>query len=193
MFEIVQDKWYNLKALGGKGWDYETGEKNMRQIALTLNIVVAVSIIAFAWITLPAVAAQEQFENVAKDDMYCLQQNIYFEARNQSINGQIAVAWVTLHRVDDPRYPSTICEVVWQRKQFSWTHDGKSDKPNKSEAGKRAWEDAGLIAKVVVFDWIKGSNGPVAGATHYHANYVQPYWAAKLERLGKVGAHIFYK
>jgi spore germination cell wall hydrolase CwlJ-like protein len=165
----------------------------MRQIALTLNIVVAVSIIAFAWITLPAVAAQEQFENVAKDDMYCLQQNIYFEARNQSINGQIAVAWVTLHRVDDPRYPNTICEVVWQRKQFSWTHDGKSDKPNKSVAGKRAWEDAGLIAKVVVFDWIKGSNGPVAGATHYHANYVLPYWAAKLERLGKVGAHIFYK
>src|SRR5210317_144981 len=105
--------------------------KNMRQIALTLNIVVAVSIIAFAWITLPAVAAQEQFENVAKDDMYCLQQNIYFEARNQSINGQIAVAWVTLHRVDDPRYPNTICEVVWQRKQFSWTHDGKSGKPNK--------------------------------------------------------------
>ena len=59
----------------------------MRTIALTLNIIVAVSIIAFAWITLPVVAAQEQFENVAKDDMYCLQQNIYFEARNQSING----------------------------------------------------------------------------------------------------------
>jgi len=165
----------------------------LRKIATVVNLSVVIGLVAFGIVTIPELSAKERYAAISKEDMHCLQQNIYFEARNQSINGQIAVGWVTLHRVDNQRFPSNICDVVWQSKQFSWTHDGKADVPNKSPAGQRAWEDAGLIAKVVAFEWVRGSTGPVKGATHYHANYVSPFWAKPEDYLGKVGVHLFYK
>ena len=78
---------------------------------------------------------------VIADEVKCLAQNIYWEARNQSIQGMYAVADVTLNRVKDKRWPSTVCEVVKQRKnaggkwvcQFSWYCDGKSDTPKNRE------------------------------------------------------------
>ena len=78
---------------------------------------------------------------VIADEVKCLAQNIYWEARNQSIQGMYAVADVTLNRVKDKRWPSTVCEVVKQRKnaggrwicQFSWYCDGKSDTPKSRE------------------------------------------------------------
>jgi spore germination cell wall hydrolase CwlJ-like protein len=83
--------------------------------------------------------------------------------------------------------------VVWQDKQFSWTQDGKPDEPAENDADRRAWEDAGLISEIVLFEWLKGSNGPVAGATYYHANYVTPDWAKEKKWLGIIDDHIFYK
>ena len=64
----------------------------------------------------------------------CLSLNIYFEARNQSIKGMALVAEVTINRVRHPDWPSRVCEVVWQNKQFSWTHDGKSDEPKEKKS-----------------------------------------------------------
>ncbi len=62
------------------------------------------------------------------DEVFCLAQNIYFEASVEHRVGKSAVAHVTLNRVDSPRYPDSVCEVVWQDRQFSWTQDGKSDR-----------------------------------------------------------------
>ena len=121
--------------------------------------------------------------------LICLATNIYFEARSEpSTASLIAVAEVTLNRVESPYYPDTVCEVVWQDKQFSWTHDGKSDKPYEKEAYNRAL----LIAKIMLDD--RDYRPSVVGkkATHYHATYVRPYWAKGEKPIKRIGKHIFY-
>lgn len=129
----------------------------------------------------------------------CLARNIYFEAKSESVKGQIAVGLVTINRVHSPRFPNTICDVVWQKRrnpvtnkmvaQFSWTLDGKSDNP----VNKRAWLRAQRIANAML------SGGTLhhfvdftGGATHYHATYVSPYWSRKLEKVFHEETHIFY-
>lgn len=118
--------------------------------------------------------------------LMCLSLAIYYEARDQSLEGQIAVAEVVLNRVESSKFPDTVCDVVWQRKQFSFTHDGKPENPKH-----RSWEPIQELAEDILNrpdDYLLGH-----GATHYHAVYVDPYWASKLEMVGKVGDHIFYK
>ena len=117
----------------------------------------------------------------------CLAMNVYFEARSEDMLGQLAVAEVTLNRVKSERYPDNVCDVVWQRKQFSWTHDGKSDTPKDEQA----WGRAKHIAEYALRDkdmFVVGS-----GVTHYHADYVKPYWTTSYVRVRQVGNHIFYK
>ena len=158
-----------------------------------LNSLIIVAILTFAFTNYTEVMAKDLLIKISDEDRYCLQQNVFFEARNQSIKGQVAVAWVTLNRVKNSNFPATICEVVWQSKQFSWTHDGKPDEPAKTDVARRAWEDAGLISEIVLFEWLKGSKGPVGGATFYNADYVMPAWAKEKKWLGIVDNHIFYK
>ena len=111
----------------------------------------------------------------------CLARNIYYEARNQPIEGQVAVAKVTLNRVEDERWPSSTCSVVNQKYQFSWTMETLS--PPKGEA----WSKAKLIAITVNI-----LPDPTHGATHFHANYVKPYWAKESNKIVEIGDHIFY-
>ena len=143
--------------------------------------------------------------------LVCLALNVYHEAKNQPLEGQFAVADVVMNRVADPRYPDTVCEVVKQgpvkeswrtretpdpndaeyfpvrhRCQFSWYCDGKSDKPRNQEA----WLQAQTVAHVVA---TQGSPGLTGGATHYHADYVQPEWASTKTFTTKIGDHLFYR
>ena len=115
----------------------------------------------------------------------CLSLNVYWEARNQSLAGQIAVAQVTVNRARDPRYPDDICEVVYDHKQFSWYWDGKSDWPVET----RAWETSKLVASAAMAG--TGHAG-LQGVTHYHAVYVQPYWRDAMTQVTVIGDHIFY-
>ncbi|MBO6785478.1 MAG: cell wall hydrolase [Rhodospirillales bacterium] len=122
----------------------------------------------------------------------CLALNVYWEARSESIPGQIAVAAVTLNRVQSPRFPSNVCDVVRQggeirrhRCQFSWWCDGKKDEPLETTAWRRATTLARLVSAGVIED-------PTDGALWYHADYVKPHWADAKERLTKIGRHIFY-
>ena len=134
---------------------------------------------------------------VIADEVTCLAQNIYWEARNQSIQGMYAVADVTLNRVKDKRWPSTVCEVVKQRKnaggkwvcQFSWYCDGKNDIP-KDETG---WATAQYVAGSILYG--NKHRGLTEGATHYHASYVRPKWTRDrgMNHVGRIGAHIFYR
>ena len=121
----------------------------------------------------------------AEDNFYCLAQNIYFEARSESTAGKIAVGFTTLNRVHDKRWPSTICTVVWQPNQFSWTHDGLSDEPTNYSA----WTEAQYLATVALELYaVKDSN-------HYHNNTVFPGWAEKNfeeSYLGFLNKHLFY-
>ncbi len=82
-------------------------------------------------------------ESHTNDDHIALACNIYFEARNESTEGMMAVVAVTMNRVASAKYPATVAEVVWQNKQFSWTHDGKMDRPKN----RPSWEQAITLAK----------------------------------------------
>tara|TARA_R110001606_G_scaffold362240_1_gene516008 strand:- start:789 stop:1211 length:423 start_codon:yes stop_codon:yes gene_type:complete len=117
--------------------------------------------------------------------LVCLSLNVYHEARDQPLEGQIAVAQVTMSRVASDVFPDDVCGVVWQPSQFSWTHDGKSDKPKE----KKAWETAKAIAQIVSTNDIKDET---TGATDYHADYVAPYWAKGYYHTVTIGTHIFY-
>jgi len=122
----------------------------------------------------------------------CLALNIFFEGRGEDLMGKVAIAEVTMNRVESPKHPNNICAVVWDKKQFSWTHDGKHDDPTrfKAKVDRIAWRDSQLIAQMVIDNEI---NLDVKGATHYHADYVEPYWAKHHTMLFKLGTHIFYK
>jgi len=122
----------------------------------------------------------------------CLAQAVYFEARSESLEGQLAVAQVVLNRVADPRYPDSVCGVVFQnahkafRCQFSFACDGLSDNPHN----RQAWAIANAVAQVAKdAAW----DDLVDASTHYHAVYVEPYWVDKLDRRVQVGRHIFYR
>jgi len=129
---------------------------------------------------------------ISKRETYCLAQNIFFEARSESLASQAMIAEVTFNRALSKNFPNTICEVVWQSKQFSWTHDGKHDDPTRmSFLDREAWKEIYKAAELI----INNPEGylPKTGATHYHADYVKPYWASEMKYLGKVGSHLFYK
>lgn len=115
--------------------------------------------------------------------LMCLAVAVYFEARGEPLQGQYAVAEVVMNRVADDRYPDTVCGVVFERKAFSFTHDGKPDRLPKNEAGDKALE----VATNVMAGLKMGIT-----STHYHATHVKPYWTSHFELDGKVGDHIFY-
>ena len=126
---------------------------------------------------------------------WCMAQNIYFETRGSSLADQAAVADVVLNRVNDDRYPNSVCDVVKQGSmsgkgkgcQFSWWCDGKSDWPTNKTAWLKAQE---LAYKVMHYDSFKGIT---EGSTHYHADYVNPKWASTLTIVGQIGDHIYYR
>ena len=127
--------------------------------------------------------------------------NIYFEARNEATVGQLAVAQTVINRVNSPRFPNSICEVVYQglhttkgfplkdRCQFSWYCDGRDDEPRKDS---RSWKKSVEIAQMMILSeaWMPDV---IDGATFYHADYVYPAWAKVKIKTIKVGRHIFYK
>ena len=116
----------------------------------------------------------------------CLALAIYWEARSEPVLGQIAVAHVILNRVDSDKYPNNLCEVVYDHKQFSFFWDGKPDKPLE----ERHWEFSKLVANMV----LKGLYLDVTkGSTHYHAEYVKPFWSKGVKPLIVIGRHIFYR
>jgi len=132
-------------------------------------------------------------------EAWCLAQNVYYEARGSNRADRIAVADVVLNRVQDTRYPDSICEVVHQGRrhadgsmirnacQFSWYCDGKSDWPRDLDA----WVDAQQIAYMMIVH--NDGRGLTEGSTHYHAHYVGPEWARDLQLVGRIGVHIFYR
>lgn len=122
----------------------------------------------------------------------CLAQAIYYEARSEPRIGQVAVADVVLNRVSSSLYPDTICGVVFQGSerrtgcQFSFTCDGSMD----IRLNKRKWTASEELAGAI----LAGLRAPVSrNATHYHADYVNPYWAPKMTPTATIGTHKFYR
>ena len=141
-----------------------------------------------------------------KRELMCLAKNIYFEAGTESTAGKIAVGIVTMNRVEDKRWPNTVCGVVeqaeyskwwWEAKgkkvpvrnrcQFSWFCDGKADDPYPGDI----WKESVKIAEKIYFT--QAYRGLLEGATHYHANYVNPGWAKHFQVVARIDSHIFYR
>ncbi len=122
----------------------------------------------------------------------CLTSAIYYEAGNESADGQRAVAQVVLNRVRHPAFPASVCDVVYQGStretgcQFTFTCDGSLARRPSGDSWARARKIAEAALAGAVF-------APAGWATHYHANYVVPYWASSLAKNAIVGAHIFYR
>jgi spore germination cell wall hydrolase CwlJ-like protein len=122
----------------------------------------------------------------------CLASAVYYEAGNQSEDGQRAVAQVVLNRVRHPAFPSSVCGVVYQGStqstgcQFTFTCDGSLERRPDADGWARAKAVAEAELNGAVF-------GPVGLATHYHADYVVPYWASTMAKNAVIGAHLFYR
>lgn len=112
----------------------------------------------------------------------CLALNVYFEARSEPVAGQRAVAHVTLNRARERNM--RVCDVVFEPAQFSWTI---SDPKVRDE---RAWDRALAVARRAYAR--RHTGDPTGGANHYHATYVAPRWANRMERTANIGRHIFY-
>lgn len=125
-------------------------------------------------------------------ERYCLSAAIYYESGYEPRAGKEAVAQVIMNRKAHKDYPNTICGVVFHndhmrnRCQFSFACDGKPERPKKNQA----WADSVTVAKAFLDDGLRSKK--LSKATHYHADYVRPKWASSLNRVTKIGAHIFY-
>ena len=123
--------------------------------------------------------------------LQCLASAIYYEAGNQDVDGARAVAQVVLNRVRHPAFPASVCGVVFQGStrvtgcQFTFTCDGSLSRRPDAAGWRRATELATAALAGAVY-------APVGWATHYHANYVVPVWAASLAKNAVVGSHLFY-
>jgi spore germination cell wall hydrolase CwlJ-like protein len=117
----------------------------------------------------------------------CLAGAVYFEARGESLLGQLAVAEVVLNRAASGEYPTTLCKVVTQPWQFSFVNaTGRIPEANRNSEG---WHNAVAVARI--------AQEKLAGKLEtdvlwYHADYVAPSWGQRLDRVDKIGAHIFY-
>ena len=116
----------------------------------------------------------------------CLAKAVYFEARGEPLEGQLAVAEVVLNRAASGRYPSTLCAVITQKAQFSFIRAGKFPKPNKKS---EAWQNAVAIAHIAKAGL---ANELSPDVLWYHATYVAPTWGKRLNKETQIGLHIFY-
>lgn len=123
----------------------------------------------------------------------CLAEAVYFEARGESVKGQVAVAQVVLNRVRNPAYPNTICGAVYQNRdwlnacQFSFACDGQKHRVTEMPQWRMAQQVARTVSAGQI--WLP----EVGSATHYHATYVRPFWAPTMKKLTKIGLHVFYR
>ncbi|WP_298125325.1 cell wall hydrolase [Brevundimonas sp.] len=147
--------------------------------------------------TLPILAARpfimppQQLADYARA-LDCLTAAIYYEAASETAAGQAAVAQVVINRMRHPAFPKTICGVVFQGEerstgcQFSFTCDGAMAR-TPSPAG---WARARAVAAAA----LNGAVAPQVGmATHYHTDWVAPYWAERLVKMTQIDTHIFYR
>ena len=163
---------------------------------LALPLLALFSIVAFAYSSRSRVESRRV--EVAQDralELRCLAENIYYEARGEPLNGQYAVAEVTLNRVRSPYFPKTICAVVhdtrWdpQRRRFvahfSWTQ-----MQDRGDPWGPHWQQSIAVATAVIND----AHTPIVpDALYYHATSVQPYWANSRRSVARIGNHVFYR
>ncbi|HYM44468.1 MAG TPA: cell wall hydrolase [Steroidobacteraceae bacterium] len=184
-------------------WKYGAHGQLMFVALLALLIAGAVGGIYFACangvsfepLRLEALQRQELRAQRRADDLRCLAENVYFEARGEPLDGQYAVAEVTLNRTRAQHFPHTVCAVVHEMRwdpvrrrhiaDFSWTELGPV-----TPADGPAWKQAMTVASTVYDDL---HPTVVPHALYYHATSVRPDWARSRREIATIGNHIFYR
>jgi hypothetical protein len=137
----------------------------------------------------PLYALVDKFAtNAALDqETNCLATAVYFEARGESLEGQLAVARVVMNRAASGRYPPDWCSVVKQPAQFSFVRHGEFP---QADTNSDAWRKAEAIAELAAANIVPSVSSDVLW---YHADYVAPSWRRNLQEVQQIGAHIFYR
>ena len=139
---------------------------------------------------------EEQVGEMFKEEVQCLAENIYHESASESFEGKLAVAQVTLNRVNSGKFPTTVCGVVKQKTiiqgvmvcQFSWFCNKAYTKLVRNQY---QWEESVIVAKKALTSAVAHDRMYEQKALYYHAQYVNPGW--KLQKVGQIGNHIFYR
>jgi len=148
--------------------------------ALTIFIIIAVLVIC-----LQGKEKKQAAIDLSERDLACMVQAVYFEARSEDALGQAAVAHVILNRMKSPLYPDSVCKVVWQPAQFSYTEDGKSDRMTDQTAIEKAVD----VSLAVIRGKIKDPTGMLHD---YDPKFARPAWARGGYKV-LVGQHAFVR
>ena len=175
-------------------------EKSLRGFNLLIGLVIVVMLTNFVILKKVDDLQKREIdpdymtaEEVEKS-LDCLALNVYREAGNEPFEGKVAVAQVTLNRVNSNKFPRDVCGVVYQKSrftervvcQFSWYCDSKH---RNRPVNQEAYDESYRVAKMVFLEDFKLES--IENALYYHADYVNPNW--KLKRITKIGTHIFYE
>ena len=164
-----------------------TAQANQASVSAFQHAVALANLPAPPTLSLEADVERLAAAQTAGAEEDCLANAVYFEARGESLEGQLAVAEVVLNRARSGRYPATWCGVVTQHAQFSFVRGGVIPAANRSS---EAWKRAVGIARIAQ----SGTTRMLApNVLWYHANYVSPAWGRRLSRSSVIGAHIFYR
>jgi spore germination cell wall hydrolase CwlJ-like protein len=160
----------------------------MRNKAMKLSNALSFFIIAACAVIMHYAKPERQGagKDLSERDLRCLVENIFWEAKGEPEIGQRAVAYVTMNRVHSPGYPDTVCGVVWQPEQFSWTEDGRSDRMTNLPAIQKAVDVALAVSRGKVAD-------PTGGSLNFYAHHkARPAWRHAGWRFS-IGNHTFVK
>ena len=175
-------------------------EKSLRGINLLIGLVIVVALTNFVILKKVDDLQKREIDPdymtavEVEKSLDCLAMNVYREAGHEPFEGKVAVAQVTLNRVNSNKFPRDVCAVVYQKTrftervicQFSWYCDSKHrNRPVDDEA----YEESYRVAKMVFLEDFRLES--IRNALYYHADYVDPNW--KLKRIAKIGTHIFYE
>lgn len=158
--------------------------RKLRVLASTLVLLVVSSHVGEALVPVTLPISPQAWGTQKSRELICLAKNIYFESRGEPFHGKIAVAQVTLNRVNHKtEFHSTICGVVYANKQFSWTANKLSIRDSQ------AWAESLKIAQAVLHGSLRLSN---FDALYFHTKQVKPYWRKTKTVVRVIGNHIFY-
>lgn len=147
-------------------------------------------LIFFLLYILPVEAAQFDCDKIRDDEKVCLACNLYHEARGETDSGIMAVAIVTLNRVRSPAYPNSICGVVWQKSQFSWTDDSQTDRIFELEK----WLVVNQITRMMLDKTITVEVPNIdKDVLWYHRYDINPHWSRNMTAIAQFGNHRFFK
>ena len=170
-----------------------------KQISVVTALAVLLVSINLAIVPIKSYAQSIMVEEVGaefNEEINCLAQNIYYEAAKEPYEGKLAVAQVTLNRVNSGKFAGTVCGVVKQKDkingvmicQFSWFCNQAYTRIVRNPY---QWEESVLAAKKALTEPVAHDGIYRSGAMYYHANYINPGW--KLTKVAQIGNHIFYR